>query len=93
MLAMGRALMAHPKLLLLDEPSLGLAPKIVEEIFEIIQDLAREGTTIVLVEQLASQALAVADRAYVLESGRVTLGGSSDELRNNPAVAAAYLGG
>ena len=93
MLAMGRALMAHPKLLLLDEPSLGLAPKIVEEIFEIIESLAMEGTTIVLVEQLASQALAIADRAYVLESGTVTLGGPSDELRRDPAVVAAYLGG
>ncbi|MCZ7535504.1 MAG: ATP-binding cassette domain-containing protein [Acidimicrobiia bacterium] len=93
MLAMGRALMAHPKLLLLDEPSLGLAPKIVEDVFEIIEAMAREGTTIVLVEQLASQALSIADRAYVLESGRVTLGGTSDDLRNDPAVVAAYLGG
>jgi len=92
MLAMGRALMAHPKLLLLDEPSLGLAPKIVEEIFEIIEGLARDGTTIVLVEQLATQALAIADRAYVLEGGMVTLGGPSEDLRRDPAVAAAYLG-
>ena len=92
MLAMGRALMAHPKLLLLDEPSLGLAPKVVEEIFEIIESLARDGTTIVLVEQLASQALAIADRAYVLEGGMVTLGGPCEDLRRNPAVVAAYLG-
>jgi len=93
MLAIARALMAHPKLLLLDEPSLGLAPLIVKEIFAIIRSLRSQGVTILLVEQMANQALAVADRGYVLETGRITLEGPGRELRRDPKVRAAYLGG
>jgi branched-chain amino acid transport system ATP-binding protein len=93
MLAMGRALMASPRLLLLDEPSMGLAPLFVEEIFALIANLKREGVTILLVEQNASAALQVADTAYVLELGRVTLSGPAAEVASNPAVVAAYLGG
>ena len=93
MLAIGRALMARPRLLLLDEPSLGLAPLIVNRIFEVIARLKTEGTTILLVEQNARKALAVADRAYVLETGRVVLSGPAQELVANPAVERAYLGG
>jgi len=93
MLAIGRALMGAPRLLLLDEPSMGLAPLFVEEIFAIIAALKAEGTTILLVEQNASAALDIADHAYVLESGRVVLSGPAAEVANNPAVAAAYLGG
>ncbi len=93
MLALGRALMSRPKLLMLDEPSLGLAPLIVQRIFEVIQELHREGVTILLVEQNAFQALRVADRAYVLETGEIRLSGSAAELANNPEVKAAYLSG
>ena len=93
MLAIGRALMSHPRMLLLDEPSLGLAPILVERIFEIIQELRRQGVTILLVEQNAYQALRVADRAYVLETGQVRLSGLAAELTHNPQVQAAYLGG
>ncbi len=93
MLAIGRALMGAPRLLLLDEPSMGLAPLFVEEIFAIIAALRADGTTILLVEQNASAALDVADFAYVLENGRVVLSGPASEVASNPAVAAAYLGG
>ena len=93
MLAIARALMARPKLLLLDEPSLGLAPLIVKEIFDTIRSLRTLGVTILLVEQMASQALAVADRGYVLETGRITLEGEGRALRRDPKVRAAYLGG
>ncbi len=92
MLAIARALMSEPKFLLLDEPSLGLAPLIIKDIFAIIRDLRRTGLTILLVEQMASQALAVADRAYVLETGRITLEGSGRDLLGDPKVRAAYLG-
>ena len=93
MLAIGRALMGAPRLLLLDEPSMGLAPLFVEEIFAIIAALKAEGTTILLVEQNASAALDVADHAYVLENGRIVLSGPAAEVAADPAVAAAYLGG
>ena len=93
MLAMGRGLMANPKLLMLDEPSMGLAPILVEQIFEIIKSLHEAGTTILLVEQNAQMALSVATRAYVLETGKVTLSGTGDELLQNDAVRKAYLGG
>lgn len=92
MLAMGRALMGRPRLLLLDEPSMGLAPLIVREIFEIIQRLRTQGTTILLVEQNAHFALSLADRAYVMETGRITLEGTGHDLRERPEVQAAYLG-
>ena len=92
MLAMGRGLMANPKLLMLDEPSMGLAPILVEQIFEIIQALHEAGTTILLVEQNAQAALSIATRAYVMETGRVTLSGTGEELLRNEAVQAAYLG-
>jgi branched-chain amino acid transport system ATP-binding protein len=92
MLAIGRALMADPKLLLLDEPSMGLAPLFVEEIFRIIQDLKAEGRTILLVEQNAQAALEVADYAYVLETGRIKLHGPGQVIANDPQVIAAYLG-
>ena len=93
MLAMGRALMSHPKLLMLDEPSMGLAPILVEQIFEIIRSLHRTGTTILLVEQNAQMALSVADRAYVLETGEITLTGTGDELIHSDDIRKAYLGG
>lgn len=93
MLAMGRALMSHPKLLMLDEPSMGLAPLLVEQIFDIIKELHRAGTTILLVEQNAQMALSVADLGYVLETGRVTLTGPGRELLADEAVKKAYLGG
>ena len=93
MLAIGRALMGRPKLLLLDEPSMGLAPLFVEDIFAIIAGLRAEGTTLLLVEQNASAALELCDRAYVLETGRIVLSGSAPDIAQNPAVAAAYLGG
>jgi len=92
MLAIGRALMAKPKLLLLDEPSMGLAPKVVREIFETILKLRHEGATILLVEQNARAALAISDRAYVLETGRLVLQGDAKELVNDPEVRRAYLG-
>ena len=92
MLAIGRALMAQPRLLLLDEPSMGLAPRLVAEIFACIQGLRAADTAILLVEQNAAAALAIADRAYVLEAGRLTLSGTGNELLANPAVRAAYLG-
>jgi len=92
MLAMGRALMAEPKLLLLDEPSMGLAPLFIEEIFAIIRTLKAEGRTILLVEQNAQAALEVADHAYVLETGTIKLQGPAHEIANNPDVIAAYLG-
>ena len=93
MLAIGRALMAQPRLLLLDEPSLGLAPLLVQQIFRIIQEINAQGTTVVLVEQNARQALRVAQRAYVLETGAVTLSGSAAELARDERVRRAYLGG
>ena len=93
MLAMGRALMSHPKLLMLDEPSMGLAPILVEQIFDIIRSLHRTGTTILLVEQNAQMALSVADRAYVLETGEITLTGTGDELIHSDDIRKAYLGG
>ena len=92
MLAMGRGLMANPKLLMLDEPSMGLAPILVEQIFEIIQALHEAGTTILLVEQNAQMALSIATRAYVLETGHVTLSGTGEELLHNDDVRKAYLG-
>ena len=93
MLAMGRALMSSPKLLMLDEPSMGLAPILVEQIFEIISSLHQAGTTILLVEQNAQAALAVAHRGYVLETGRIVSTGTGAELLNSPAIKKAYLGG
>ncbi len=93
MLAMGRALMSRPKLLMLDEPSMGLAPILVQEIFDIIKELHASGTTILLVEQNAEMALRVADRAYVLESGRIALSGTGKELAQSDAIKKAYLGG
>lgn len=92
MLAISRALMSEPRLLLLDEPSLGLAPLIIKDIFNAIRELRESGLTILLVEQMAKQALGVADRAYVLETGRITLEGRGSELLNHPQVRAAYLG-
>jgi len=93
MLAMGRALMSRPRLLLLDEPSMGLAPLLIKEIFSIIQDINKTGTTILLVEQNANMALSIANRAYVLETGRITLQGPAAELAASEAVRKAYLGG
>ena len=93
MLAIGRALMSHPKLLMLDEPSMGLAPILVEQIFDIIRKLHEEGTTILLVEQNAQMALSVADRAYVMETGNITLSGTGAELAASDEVKKAYLGG
>ena len=93
MLAMGRAMMSQPKLLMLDEPSMGLAPLLVEQIFEIIRQLHADGTTILLVEQNAQAALAVADRGYVLETGSIVTSGSGKELLESPAIKSAYLGG
>jgi len=93
MLAIARALMSKPKLLLLDEPSLGLAPIIIQQIFEIIEQLRADGVTVFLVEQNANQALKLADRGYVLENGRIVMQGSGEELLSNPKVRDAYLGG
>ena len=93
MLAMGRALMAKPKLLLLDEPSMGLSPLLVKEIFSIIQDINAQGTTVLLVEQNAKMALGIADRAYVLETGSVVLSGTGAELAASEEIKKAYLGG
>lgn len=93
MLAMGRALMARPKILLLDEPSMGLAPILVKEIFHIIREINEQGTTILLVEQNARMALSVADRAYVMETGNIVLSGTGEELAQSPEIQKAYLGG
>lgn len=93
MLAMGRGLMAKPKLLLLDEPSMGLAPILVDEIFEIIKKINEEGTTILLVEQNAFKAMNIANRVYILETGNVSASGNSEDMVNDPAVKKAYLGG
>lgn len=93
MLAMGRALMSHPKLLMLDEPSMGLAPLLVEQIFSIIQEMHKTGVTILLVEQNAQMALSIADRAYVLETGNIMLSGTGQELAKSDAIRKAYLGG
>ncbi|MCM2535672.1 ABC transporter ATP-binding protein [Neobacillus pocheonensis] len=93
MLAMGRALMARPRLLLLDEPSMGLAPLLVKTIFRIIEEINKSGTTILLVEQNANMALSIADRAYVIETGRIVLSGTSDELNQSDQIRSAYLGG
>lgn len=93
MLAMGRAMMSRPRLLLLDEPSMGLAPLLVKEIFSIIKDINASGTTILLVEQNANMALSIAHKAYVLETGRITLSGTAAELAQSEAVRKAYLGG
>ncbi|MCW7536338.1 ABC transporter ATP-binding protein [Aquabacterium sp. A7-Y] len=92
MLAMGRALMARPKLLLLDEPSMGLSPIMVDKIFEVVNDIHKQGVTVLLVEQNASRALGLANRGYVMESGEVTMNGPADQLLNDPRVRAAYLG-
>lgn len=93
MLAMGRALMSSPKLLLLDEPSMGLAPIFIQEIFNIIQDIQKQGTTVLLIEQNANMALSIADRGYVLETGQVVLSGTGQELLASDEVRKAYLGG
>jgi len=92
MLAMGRALLARPKLLLLDEPSMGLSPIMVDKIFEVVRDVSKQGVTVLLVEQNAHRALEMADRAYVLDSGEIVLHGPAKELLGNPQVQAAYLG-
>lgn len=92
MLAMGRALMSQPKLLLLDEPSMGLAPIFIQEIFDIIQDIQKQGTTVLLVEQNANKALAIANRGYVLETGKIVLSGTGEELLASEEVRKAYLG-
>jgi len=93
MLAMSRALMCHPKLLMLDEPSMGLSPLLVDQVFEIIKDINREGTTILLVEQNAGKSLAISDRAYVMETGSIVLSGTGQELASSEKVRKAYLGG
>jgi len=93
MLAMGRALMSHPKLLMLDEPSMGLSPLLVDQVFEIIQDINKEGTTILLVEQNAGKSLAISDKAYVMENGKIVLSGTGQELLGSEMVQKAYLGG
>lgn len=92
MLAMGRALMSHPKIIVMDEPSMGLSPIFVNEIFQIIQDVSKSGTTVLLVEQNAKKALSIADRAYVLETGKIVLEGDAKELMNNDSIKKAYLG-
>ena len=92
MLAMGRALMSHPKIILMDEPSMGLSPIFVEEVFKIIRDISSEGTTVLLVEQNAKKALTIADRAYVLETGNIILQGDAKKLMNDESVKKAYLG-
>jgi branched-chain amino acid transport system ATP-binding protein len=92
MLAMGRALMSQPKVLLLDEPSMGLSPIMVDKIFEVVRDVYAQGVTVVLVEQNASRALAIANRGYVMESGNITMSGEGKDLLNDPRVRAAYLG-
>lgn len=92
MLAMGRALMCRPKLIMLDEPSMGLSPLLVDEVFTIIKDLNAEGTTVLLVEQNAGKSLAISDRAYVLENGKIVLSGTGEELLQSDKVKKAYLG-
>lgn len=92
MLAMGRALMSRPKIVLMDEPSMGLSPLLVAEVFKIIEEIRKSGTTVLLVEQNAKKALEIADRAYVLETGRIVLSGDAHELMNNDSVKKAYLG-
>ena len=92
MLAMGRALMSQPKIILMDEPSMGLSPIFVNEIFDIIKEVSESGTTVLLVEQNAKKALEIADRAYVLETGKILLSGDAKELMNDDAVKKAYLG-
>jgi branched-chain amino acid transport system ATP-binding protein len=92
MLAMARALMSHPKLLLLDEPSMGLSPIMVEKIFEVVRTVSAEGVTILLVEQNAKLALQAANRAYVMDSGLITMSGDAKDMLNDPKVQAAYLG-
>lgn len=92
MLAMGRALMSHPKIIVMDEPSMGLSPILVNEIFDIIQKVSADGTTVLLVEQNAKKALSIADRAYVLETGRIVLEGDAKELMNDDSIKKAYLG-
>ena len=91
-LAMGRALMSHPKILLMDEPSMGLSPLFVNEIFDIIREVSASGTTVLLVEQNAKKALSIADRAYVLETGKIVLDAAADVLMNDPSIKKAYLG-
>ena len=91
MLAMGRALMSHPRLIVMDEPSMGLSPLYVNEIFEIIKEISAEGTTVLLVEQNAKKALSIANKAYVLETGTIVLRGDAKELMNNDQVKKAYL--
>ena len=93
MLAMGRAIMCHPKLLMLDEPSMGLSPLLVDQVFEIIKDINRDGTTVLLVEQNAGKSLAISDRAYVMENGSIVLSGTGAELAASEQVRKAYLGG
>lgn len=93
MLAMGRALMSHPKLLMLDEPSMGLSPLLVDQVFELIQEIHRDGTTVLLVEQNANKSLAISDRAYVLETGKIVLSGTGKELLASEEIKKAYLGG
>jgi branched-chain amino acid transport system ATP-binding protein len=92
MLAMGRALMSRPKVLLMDEPSMGLSPIMVDKIFEVVQDVFSQGVTILLVEQNASRALSIASRGYVMESGIITMTGEAKQMLNDPKVRAAYLG-
>lgn len=92
MLAMGRALMSHPKIILMDEPSMGLSPIFVNEIFDIIQEVSKSGTTVLLVEQNAKKALSIADRAYVLETGNIVLEGKASDLMNDDSIKKAYLG-
>ena len=93
MLAIGRAIMAKPKLVLLDEPSMGLAPLMVKTIFQVIEEINKEGTTVLLVEQNAHMALSIANRGYVIETGKVVLSGSSSDLQDSEEVKLAYLGG
>jgi branched-chain amino acid transport system ATP-binding protein len=93
MLAMGRALMARPKVLLMDEPSMGLSPIMVDKIFEVVADIYKQGVTVLLVEQNASRALGLANRGYVMDSGEITMAGDAKALLDDPKVRAAYLGG
>ena len=92
MLAMGRALMSNPKIILMDEPSMGLSPLLVNEIFKIIKEVSKDGATVLLVEQNAKKALSIADRAYVLETGKIVMDGKAEDLLNDPRIRTAYLG-